>query len=145
MKRLATAVLMIVAMSCSAMAQSSSLLPVIPRGKGDACVADRQFMRENHMKLLSHDRDETVLFGDRTVKHSLKQCIECHAVNGADARPVDIQNGKHFCRVCHDYAAVKVDCFQCHNSKPDARKQVTSDHDESIWNDLAAYLSKVKQ
>jgi hypothetical protein len=24
----------------------------------------------------------------------------------------------HFCQSCHNYAAVKIDCFECHSSKP---------------------------
>ena len=27
---------------------------------------------------------------------------------------------KHFCRSCHDYESVSIDCFECHVSKPDA-------------------------
>lgn len=96
-------------------------MPDIPKAvKGEQCVEDTDFMRKNHMDLLSHQRDETVHRGIRTKKHSLKGCFTCHIVKDAENKPVTVSNPKHFCRECHDYAAVKVDCFQCHSSVPDA-------------------------
>ena len=92
-------------------------LPEIPKGKGDKCVEDTEYMRKNHMKVLFHQRDETVHLGIRTKKHSLKNCIDCHAVE-VNGQPVSIASPKHFCRVCHDYASVNIDCFECHASKP---------------------------
>ena len=94
-------------------------LPVIPMAQGDSCVEDTDFMRRNHMDLLKHQRDETVKKGVRSEQHSLKECISCHALNGPDAKPVTIASPKHFCRSCHDYAAVSIDCFQCHASRPE--------------------------
>jgi predicted CXXCH cytochrome family protein len=93
--------------------------PDIPRGQGESCVEDTDFMRRNHMTLLKHQRDETVLKGVRTKQHSLKECVSCHAVHGPDAMPVTVSSPKHFCRSCHDYAAVTIDCFQCHASRPE--------------------------
>ena len=98
--------------------------PAITAGRGDQCVEDTDFMRRNHMHMLKHQRDETVLRGVRVKQYSLKQCIDCHAVTGQDARPVSIDDPKHFCRACHDYAAVKVDCFQCHASRPGSTDSV---------------------
>jgi len=93
-------------------------LPVIPRGQGENCVEDTDFMRRNHMTVLKHQRDETLLKGIRSKQHSLKECVSCHAVMGPDAIPVTAASPKHFCRSCHDYAAVNIDCFQCHASRP---------------------------
>ena len=93
--------------------------PEIPKGEGEHCVEDTDFMRRNHMDLLKHQRDETVLRGIRTERHSLKECVACHAVADTDARPVTTASPEHFCRSCHDYAAVKIDCFQCHASRPE--------------------------
>jgi hypothetical protein len=95
--------------------------PVIAKGRGDQCVADTTFMRRNHMRVLKHQRDDTVHAGERTGKFSLKDCIACHAVDGGDAQPVDFDSPKHFCRACHDFAAVKVDCFSCHAARPGAK------------------------
>ena len=72
-------------------------------------------MRRNHMKLLTHQRDETVHEGIRTKKHSLKECINCHASKETASVTAAQDN---FCVSCHSYAAVKIDCFECHSSKP---------------------------
>ena len=95
-------------------------LPDVPRAAGGQCVAEKDFMRKNHMKLLTHQRDDTVHDGLRPADRSLKACIACHAVQGADGKAITVSDPKHFCRSCHDYAAVKVDCFECHASRPEA-------------------------
>jgi len=96
--------------------------PQPAKGKGDKCVAPTDWMRRYHMTALTHKRDETVHEGIRTKKFSLKACIDCHAVNGDDGKPVTVSDPRHFCRTCHDYAAVSVDCFQCHASRPEPGK-----------------------
>ena len=97
-------------------------MPVIPMGQGEACVADTDFMRRNHMDMLSHQRDDTMFEGLRGEVFSLKDCINCHVVNGADAKPLTVSDPKHFCRSCHDYASVSIDCFQCHASRPEVNE-----------------------
>lgn len=90
--------------------------PVIEKAvKGEQCVESNDFMRRNHMKVLLHQRDETVLEGIRTKKYSLKECIECHASEktGSVAASKD-----DFCVSCHSYTSVKIDCFDCHSTKP---------------------------
>lgn len=94
--------------------------PVIPKGAGEVCVADTALMRRNHMTLLKHQRDETMREGIRGNPYSLAECIACHAVNGPDGQALTVDSPQHFCRSCHDYAAVNIDCFQCHASRPDA-------------------------
>ncbi len=96
--------------------------PEIPRGKGDKCVADTDFMRRNHPDLLNHQRDDTVRLGRRKGKFSLRECVACHAVPGPRKIPVKYSDPKHFCRVCHDYTAVRIDCFDCHASRPESGK-----------------------
>jgi hypothetical protein len=97
---------------------SRIFIPDPPKGNGETCVEDTAFMRANHMELLMHQRDRTVIEGIRTKKHSLKECVACHTVSDDYGRPVSYQNPKNFCRSCHDYTAVKIDCFECHASKP---------------------------
>ena len=111
-------------LACAAEEQNAGnegLLPVIPMGQGDSCVEDTDFMRRNHMDLLDHQRDETMKEGIRGKPYSLKECLSCHAVNGPDAIPVTVSSPQHFCRSCHDYAAVSIDCFQCHASRPEVQ------------------------
>ena len=91
--------------------------PVIQKGKGDQCVEPTEYMRKNHMKVLNQHRDKTVHEGIRTKQHSLKNCIECHATPNEKGER-SVLGKDNFCQSCHTYAAVKVDCFQCHSSKP---------------------------
>jgi predicted CXXCH cytochrome family protein len=116
-------VLTVVALFClvgMTVALSDVPRPDIPRGQGESCVANTDFMRRNHMTMLEHQRDDTMLKGVRGDPYSLKDCVSCHAVDGADGTPVTVSSPEHFCRLCHDYAAVNIDCFQCHASRPDA-------------------------
>jgi predicted CXXCH cytochrome family protein len=108
-----------------AYAGDAGWLPKPARGQGEKCVADTDWMRRNHMTVLMHQRDSTVHDGIRTKRFSLKGCIECHAVNGADGKPVTVASPTHFCRTCHDYAAVRMDCFECHPSRPEAKATTT--------------------
>jgi len=96
--------------------------PAIERGKGDKCVKDVEFMRKNHMTLLKHQRDETVHSGIRTKQLSLNGCIECHASQKTGRV---IGTDENFCQGCHSYAAVQLDCFECHASKPGTRTSLT--------------------
>ncbi len=90
-------------------------LPKLEKGKGEQCVEETQFMRRNHMDLLKHHRDETMRKGIRTTKHSLKKCVECHA----SERTGSVASSKEdFCVACHSYASVKLDCWDCHATKP---------------------------
>ena len=92
-----------------------SLGPAIaPAKAGTQCVADPALMRRSHMDMLKHQRDETVHGGIRGAKASLKDCIDCHASPASGsvaAAPGD------FCVSCHRYAAVTIDCFDCHTGK----------------------------
>jgi hypothetical protein len=97
--------------------------PVITKGKGDKCVADSNYMRRYHMKDLSHQRDETMHDGIRTKRFSLKECVACHASTDGSGQPVSINAPGEFCASCHEYAAVTIDCFQCHAAKPGKDQQ----------------------
>ena len=88
--------------------------PHLDIGKGGQCVEDPKLMRKIHMNLLMHQRDETVHKGVRGQKYSLANCIECHASNKTNSV---LGSDEAFCQGCHTYAAVKLDCFECHTSK----------------------------
>ena len=91
--------------------------PSIVIEKGDKCVEDTAVMRREHMNLLKHQRDRTVRQGIRTTQYSLNNCIDCHASRTTNSV---IGSDGNFCQSCHAYAAVKLDCFECHASKPAA-------------------------
>jgi hypothetical protein len=70
------------------------------------------------MLYLEHQRDETVRKGIRAGKYSLGKCITCHAT--PDAQAGGAETIRPFCAQCHAYAALRIDCFECHTSKPAA-------------------------
>jgi hypothetical protein len=96
-------------------ALAAPLLPTIePAKPGTHCVRDPAYMRRHHMELLFHQRTETVHQGVRGEPASLRGCIDCHA----SVKTGSVAEAKtDFCVSCHSYAAVKIDCFECHSSK----------------------------
>ena len=81
----------------------------VPAPKGDQCVEDPTWMRTNHFETVLHQRDETVLRGIRTQKHSLKNCIDCHITPNESGEYARYSNSEeHFCASCHTLC-----CGQC--------------------------------
>jgi len=91
--------------------------PTVAISTPGKCVEDTQFMLRNHMDLLKHHRDRTVHEGVRTTQHSLANCVACHA-SPKTGRVIGSEDA--FCEGCHRYAAVKLDCFECHADRPAA-------------------------
>jgi hypothetical protein len=83
---------------------------------GDKCVQPEEVMRKNHMQFILHERKETVHEGIRTKKYSLKNCVDCHA----DPKTGSVLGKDGFCASCHRYAAIRIDCFECHSPKREA-------------------------
>ncbi len=88
-----------------------------------ACVEPVEVMRRDHMKFLMHQRDATVLDGDRETKYSLVGCMDCHNPAGPSDEIIRYENPKHFCAACHAYTSVKIDCFECHADRGLARSE----------------------
>jgi hypothetical protein len=88
--------------------------PTVAIATPGKCVEDTAFMLRNHMELLKHHRDRTVHEGVRTTQHSLANCVNCHA-NPQTGRVTGSSDA--FCESCHRYAAVKLDCFECHTDR----------------------------
>jgi hypothetical protein len=82
------------------------------------CVEPTEYMRRNHMEVIRHQRDTTVYGGIRSTKHSLSGCVECHVGYDDKHQPVAIDDDDQFCSACHDYAAVTLNCFDCHATVP---------------------------
>ena len=92
----------------------------VPPPKGEQCVEDTEYMRSHHFETVLHQRDKTVIQGIRTTKHSLKNCIDCHITPNAAGQYARYSNSEeHFCATCHNYTAVKIDCFDCHADRPE--------------------------
>lgn len=122
MKGLVLSVLMGVAVMTAILvgpvpALAGDLSPAIPKASGQ-CVENPAVMRKDHMEFLKHQRDDTLRKGIRGAKHSLKDCVSCHAHPGKDGKVQPINAEGQFCQSCHSYAAVSIDCFQCHATTP---------------------------
>ncbi|GBE10425.1 hypothetical protein BMS3Bbin12_02292 [bacterium BMS3Bbin12] len=93
-------------------------LPVLPKATGKHCVKPTEWMRHNHMKLLFRERDLTVYKGEFIKGRSIEDCIACHVHREPDGQWPKPTSKKFFCETCHAYAAVKIDCFECHAAHP---------------------------
>lgn len=87
--------------------------PVINIANPGSCIAPVEEMRRNHMSMLVHQRDRTLRQGIRGEKASLNGCIECHASKTSGS----VLGKDGFCESCHNYAAVKLDCWDCHQPR----------------------------
>jgi hypothetical protein len=94
------------------------VLPSSKAGSLENCVEPTEYMRRNHFELIRHQRDLTVYGGIRGTKHSLAGCVSCHVGYDDAGVPVEINAEGQFCRSCHDYAAVDMNCFDCHATVP---------------------------
>ncbi|SDJ25748.1 hypothetical protein [Aliiruegeria lutimaris] len=97
----------------------AGLGPEIPKATGDPHPEGNRVMRRRHMEMMRHDRDMTMHDGEREIDASISECFECHSVKDEAGGYVTYESEKHFCRACHDFVAVKVDCFMCHRSTPE--------------------------
>ena len=79
-----------------------------------ACVEPVEVMRREHMNLLMHQRDDTVLDGERDGKYSLVGCMDCHNPAESAETAIRYPDPQHFCAGCHLYTSVQIDCFECH-------------------------------
>ncbi len=152
MRKLIVAVLLFLGLGASAaLAQDSAAIPggpEIPKAIGPGHAEGNAYWRANHMKLLKHDRNLTVHLGERDIEASIKQCVTCHATRGPDAKPLPVNAPGQFCATCHEFAAVKLDCFECHSTKPDidtARLLYSKYPGSSELAALVEYLSGVTE
>lgn len=85
--------------------------PVINAMTDPKCIEDTEYMRANHMKMLSDWKAAVVRDGNRIYVASDSQeylmslqntCFECHS------------NYEEFCLKCHEYNNVSPTCWTCH-------------------------------
>jgi len=93
--------------------------PEIARLAEKKCLEPTAYMRASHMELIDSWREAVVREGQRyyvtssgkNVTMSLSQsCLGCHS------------NKEQFCDTCHNYAAVKPNCWSCHNVPKEAKR-----------------------
>jgi len=90
-----------------------------PKAKAaKTCIADKEFMRTEHMQILDEWRDTVVRDGQRVyvnehgkeyVASLSDTCMDCHS------------NKAEFCDRCHNYASVTPYCWDCH-TYPEEKK-----------------------
>jgi hypothetical protein len=101
--------------------QARTPKPVIEPAKGEKCIEAPEVMRREHMTMLKHQRDDTVHGGVRgevgRKSASLLGCVECHAGKKTGSVAATKED---FCVSCHAYAGVRIDCFECHATRPKA-------------------------
>jgi len=94
--------------------------PELPPGGEKECVAPAAEMRDTHMQLLNEWRDDVIRTSSREKivvagveygKGLQIACMQCHS------------NKEKFCDSCHDYAAVKPTCWECHITPTEAVKK----------------------
>ena len=129
--RLPALLLLAATLAAGSQASADDLGPFIAEPKGEQCVEPTQVMRERHWEFILHQRDETVHEGIRTVRHSLKNCLECHVRPDAEGRFPRASNPRHFCTSCHIYASVRIDCFECHADRPHAAYGAVPDPEDA--------------
>jgi hypothetical protein len=120
--------------------------PTLPEATGEPHPEGNEYMRKYHMELMKHDRDITMRDGVRDIDASLKECFDCHTVT--DERtgdPVTYKDERHFCRTCHDFVAVKVDCFMCHRSTPEGFDEPQPLHARLLELTNVAEVAQVEQ
>lgn len=112
-----------------------------PEDEGKQCIHPEDEMRRNHMNYILHERDETMHEGIRNEPESLANCINCHVTPDENGEIAGIESDEHFCNACHQYAAVQIDCFQCHADRPQKyinRNKQTSLLEQQLEQKLAA-------
>ena len=123
---------LIIASTGTGFATSSSSLCLSCHGTGEAayvaeekivndadqCILTTKEMRDRHKDLLNDWKKSVVRQGDRIYVTSDGQeytmsltstCLNCHS------------NKTEFCNRCHDYVAVKPNCWNCHNKPEDGQ------------------------
>ncbi len=125
-------VILVGLMALPILSNAGDLGPTPPKAKmnfsdNSKCVKPIADIRRNHMELLKHKRNETMREGVRTKDNSLVECIDCHVIPNKNGEYARFGEDEHFCSSCHNYAAVNVDCFDCHSDLPeDAAKKLRS-------------------
>jgi len=141
------------AIGFAGIAAADEHLPVeLPQATGDPHPEGSDYWRIHHMDMLKHDRDLTmrdgvrnVIPGEEPIQASIGECFDCHAATDEAGTPVSYDDERHFCRVCHDYAAVQVDCFMCHRSTPSETKELRVMAKPEDPSSIEAYLARVSE
>jgi len=128
-------------LSTSALAETPFPSIHEPTDENVKCIQPEDVMRREHMDYILHERNETMHEGVRGEPESLANCISCHVEPDENGEIAGIETDQHFCNACHQYAAVQIDCFQCHADRPQKyikRNSHTSSLRQQLQQTLAA-------
>ena len=110
-------------------ARGGSTFQSPPNPNGEQCIESREFMRDNHMRMLNAWRDEVVREGERVYvsqrdgkkydKSLTKTCMACHGKVNAAGKSAGAAT---YCGDCHDYVGVKPYCWDCHIDPATAKR-----------------------
>jgi hypothetical protein len=72
------------------------------------------------MEMLKHQRDRTLRARASAASRPRSTPASCHASKKTGSV---LGSKENFCQSCHSYAAVKLDCWDCHQPKAGSRPQ----------------------
>lgn len=110
----------------------------------DVCVEPTEIMRKEHYMFLLHQRDNTVIDGVRTKKHSLANCIDCHVSYDEKGKAIPINSEGQFCQQCHVKTATNITCFSCHAAEPRYPKHTDKVSNNNL-NQISEIAHKIKK
>lgn len=111
--------------------------PAIQQLADKQCVESTEFMRANHMQLLNQWRTEAIRNGQSVYINSQGKsfdislqdtCLKCHSTESEKAAQTGgvinpaTDVSPIFCASCHNYSAVKPNCWSCHFEPKGATK-----------------------
>jgi hypothetical protein len=90
---------------------------IYPEGETN-CIAEKEYIKANHMDILNRWRDSvvrenvrfTVINGEKVEMSLSKTCMRCHS------------NKETFCDRCHNYLGVDPYCWNCHIAPKEVRQ-----------------------
>lgn len=118
--------------------------PVIQQLSDQECIEPAEYMRENHMQFLLDWRDakvrdgQSVYINSKGIAYDISlegTCLKCHNDSPVSGNPlpkvstpkattlnITSDGSNQFCFSCHNYAAVKPNCWSCHSDPRGAQK-----------------------
>ncbi len=68
--------------------------------------------------------------------------MECHVQSNSQGEFIPVNATQQFCEVCHGFASVKIDCFECHATTPDRPQSVNAFIQKALGQLIARELSR---
>ncbi|MBF0099496.1 MAG: sulfate reduction electron transfer complex DsrMKJOP subunit DsrJ [Desulfobacterales bacterium] len=82
--------------------------------EAQTCVADKSYMKNQHMQILNIWREDVVRQGTRSFQGMNGKMYTMSLSSGKDSCMGCHTNRSQFCDRCHTYASVNPYCWDCH-------------------------------